>query len=616
MAPEQKHYDVFLCHSSRDKDAVEKLAYILQAKGLQPFFDSWHLVPGEPWQEGLERGLQQSRTCAVFLGSPEEAPWRDTEMRVALDQRARFGIDRVIPVLLPEVGLPKPEDLPFFLGQLKWVEFRHDLADEQAIYELICGIEGRKPVPLHHKTDVNPFRGVEPFYAAHAKYFFGREGLIQQMVDALRRSHFLALVGPPGIGKSSVVRAGLIPTLKQGALPGSPDWEVLDLTPSFHPLDQLVDQLTQLFAPTSGPVEKLRLRQTLCQDHRTLHLELQKYLKGRNSTSSVCFLIDPLENLFELAQSEPERQAFLGNLLHAAGVFWGRAVVITTLRTDLLTRLGNYYELNDYMASYRIIVPPMTEIELRQAIERPVDSTALSFDPGLVNIILRDLQGQMPTLPLLQHTLLELWKRRENGRLTTTSYVAIGQINGVFTSWAEGIYKDLSAAQQTTARRIFLRLMRGIEDRNGSPSRVRLSELLNNRIDPTDIDYVVERFASSHLLTVTRDTNDESDKFVNLAHEGLRECLRSWIEESGSTWRIQSWFEENVRNWQSHGRDASSLMRGAELAEIERWSFEHGRELNELEREFLEASLANRGPIAKKHDRIQIRYARPSRRHE
>jgi TIR domain-containing protein len=140
-------YDVFLSHSTADKPAVERLAHKLSGQGIKPFLDQWHLVPGEPWQEALEEALDQSRTCAVFVGPTGLGPWQNEEMRSALEKRVRNPAFRVIPVLLPGTHESQRENLPFFLRRLAWVDFRAGLEDEGALRHLVRGIQGMSRGP-------------------------------------------------------------------------------------------------------------------------------------------------------------------------------------------------------------------------------------------------------------------------------------------------------------------------------------------------------------------------------------------------------------------------------------------------------------------------------------
>jgi len=143
---EEIQYDVFLSHSSADKEAVEITARRLREEAqLEPFLDKWHLVPGEPWQEALEEALDQSRTCAVFLGPAGLGTWENEEMRSALEERVRDRSRRVIPVLLPGAPDPREKPLPRFLRRMTWVDFRGGLDDEVAFQRLVAGIRGVAP---------------------------------------------------------------------------------------------------------------------------------------------------------------------------------------------------------------------------------------------------------------------------------------------------------------------------------------------------------------------------------------------------------------------------------------------------------------------------------------
>ena len=144
---EQKQYDVFLSHNSKDKPAVEALARRLKERGVSVFLDKWHLIPGEPWMEALEEALDQSKTCAVFIGPEGISPWEHEEMRAAISQRVsdKDKSFRVIPVLLPEAVRGDRGRLPAFLTRSTWVEFRETLEDEEAFHRLISGIRGVPP---------------------------------------------------------------------------------------------------------------------------------------------------------------------------------------------------------------------------------------------------------------------------------------------------------------------------------------------------------------------------------------------------------------------------------------------------------------------------------------
>jgi hypothetical protein len=207
-------YDVFLSHASADKPAVEHLARKLRDERIEPFLDKWHLIPGEPWQEALEEALDQSRTCAVFLGKAL-GPWQNEEMRSALETRVRDAGFRVIPVLLPGGREPGKEELPRFLRRLTWVDFRAGLADEDAFRRLLAGIRGQAPGPgtgggggLHSLLDRGSYRCMAPArepFVQRSEYAKVRDALLAQE-DGKGRTVGIttAIHGAGGFGKTAL----------------------------------------------------------------------------------------------------------------------------------------------------------------------------------------------------------------------------------------------------------------------------------------------------------------------------------------------------------------------------------------------------------------------------
>lgn len=226
-------FDVFLSHNSREKAIIEGIAYRLRDKGIEPWLDKWYLVPGARWQGGLAEGLNLSASCAVFIGANNLGNWEWEELELAQDRAAKDKNFRLIPVLLP--GLPEPFDpsiLPPFLSTRMWVDFRRGVNDEEAFNLLVCAIRGVAPGPDDKNNliqrpggpgnDLCPYRGLQTFDETDADLFFGREGEIQRLIEKLKAARFLAVIGPSGSGKSSLVRAGLIPRLRRGDYPAAP----------------------------------------------------------------------------------------------------------------------------------------------------------------------------------------------------------------------------------------------------------------------------------------------------------------------------------------------------------------------------------------------------------
>jgi hypothetical protein len=373
-------FDVFLSHSSRDKPAVEALAHRLEDEAhLTPWLDKWHLVPGEPWQEALEQALDASRTCAVFIGPSGIGPWEHEEMRSALQTRVSRAGFRVVPVLLPGATMPERGVLPRFLSRLTWVDFRgpEGVHDAEAFHRLVAGIRAVAPGHRDRATSAglramdSPYRGLEVFDEAHARFFFGREAMTQHLVESLRTTRFLAVLGPSGSGKSSLVRAGLLPQLRTGALPGSERWGYLLFKPGAHPLHELALALGRAEPSADVLAATRRVLTSLEADERTLHLHVRLALASQPSESRCCLVVDQFEEIFTLCQERAERVRFIDNLRYAATVAEGRTVVVLTMRLDFMPQAAQYTELADILSSHQFLVSPMEEAELGRVIEEP-----------------------------------------------------------------------------------------------------------------------------------------------------------------------------------------------------------------------------------------------------
>ena len=400
---------------------VEALAHRLEDEAhLTPWLDKWHLVPGEPWQEALEQALDASRTCAVFIGPSGLGPWENEEMRSALQTRVSQTGFRVVPVLLPGATMPERGLLPRFLSRLTWVDFRgpDGLHDAEAFHRLVAGIRGVAPGHRDRATSAGrmamdaPYRGLEVFDEAHATLFFGREAMTQHLVETLRPRRFLAVLGPSGSGKSSLVRAGLLPQLRTGALPGSDQWVYLLFKPGAHPLQELALALASVEPSPDALATTRRVLTSLEADERTLHWHVRLSLANQPRDTRCCLVVDQFEEVFTLCHERSERVQFIENLRYAATIAEGRTVILLTMRLDFMPQAAQYTELADILSSHQFLVGPMEEAELRRVIEEPAHLVGLRLEEGLVDTILNDVGREPGALPLLEHALLQVWERR------------------------------------------------------------------------------------------------------------------------------------------------------------------------------------------------------------
>ena len=391
---------------------------------------------------------------------------------------------------------------------------------------------------------VCPYKGLATFGAEDAEYFFGREQLVAELVSRLVGAPLLAVVGPSGSGKSSVLRAGLLPALAGGVLPGSANW-------------------TQaLIRPGEQPLRELR--------RATRRLERER---------SGVLAVDQFEELFTVCADEAERAEFVAALVRTARDREGRCVVVLTVRADFYGRCAAYPELSRLLGANHVLVGQMSRDELRRTIERPAQRVGLTVEPELVEALLTDVDGRPGALPLLSTALLELWSGRDGSRLRLAAYARSGGVQGAVARMAEDAFVRLDPAQQAETRKLMLRL--ADEDESGAIVRRRL-ELAE--LDCERSREVVDRLADRRLLTV-------SDGAVEVAHEALlREWprLRGWLDEDVQGRRLHRRLSEAARAWDADDRDPGELYRGARLASALEWAAGHEDELNATERAFLD----------------------------
>jgi WD40 repeat protein len=436
-----------------------------------------------------------------------------------------------------------------------------------------------------------PFKGLRYYDEQDAPLFFGREQVTAELVDHLRQHRFLAVVGASGSGKSSVVRAGVVPAVRQGAIEqngqSSRDWPVHIITPGDEPLKALAATLTR-------DNESVTAMKTLLADLQAGgdSLELWLYRQMANHPGGrLLLVIDQFEELFTQCRDAEARRLFVENLVAAAkDGQQGRLSLILTLRADFYAFAVQLEPLRPLLETRQKIIGAMTPDELRQAIQKPAEAGDWHFQPGLVDTMLADVGAEAGSLPLLSHALLETWQRRQGRVMTLAGYHEAGGVRRAITRTADTVYQQLDPAQQAIARRIFLRLTELGEGTEDTRRRAHLTELLPQGETAEAVRLVLTRLADARLVT----TEEES---AEVTHEALiREwpALRQWLDDDREWLRLHRQLIEDVREWEAAGRDVDLLYRGAKLAQASEWVEQRDEELNDLEREFVQASLVER----------------------
>lgn len=443
-----------------------------------------------------------------------------------------------------------------------------------------------------------PFQGLQYFDEKDADRFFGRENLVAKIIGRLAASRFLAVIGASGSGKSSVVRAGVIPALRRGerladgSLPptDSGQWDIRILTPSAHPLDALAASLTREAESVSAITA---LRSDLLQDPDSFSLVARRML-AQNSKKHLLLVIDQFEEVFTQCRQDDERRAFIGNLLRAVDPANPQPVtILLTLRADFYTQLAFQDHLRELVSQNQEFIGAMSRDELTRAILQPAALGNWKVQEGLVEVILDDLGSEPGALPLLSHALLETWKRRRGRVLTVSGYTAAGGVRGAIAQTAETVFRQrLNPEQRPIARMIFIKLAEMGEDSLDTRRRAAFSELITRATDTSTIDAVLSILTDARLVT-TGTLEPGDTRVVEVAHEALiREwpTLRDWLNQNREGLILHRQLTEDTNDWIKLDRDSGSLYRGMRLKQTLEWVKTDSDLISLAEQEFLDAS--------------------------
>jgi WD40 repeat protein/DNA-binding SARP family transcriptional activator len=395
-----------------------------------------------------------------------------------------------------------------------------------------------------------PYKGLARFEQQDAAIFHGREALVATLVARLADTPLVAVVGPSGAGKSSVVRAGLLPALAGGVLPGSGDWPLHLLSPGEKPLRSVAPVIE---AATARPG---------------------------------VVVVDQFEELFAACGDETQRAGFIADLLGLLDRDSAPVRVVVTIRADYLGWCAAYPALASRIGDGTVLVPPMTDDEVRRAVTAPAQYAGLEVEEDLLRAVVADVRGRPGGLPLLSTALLDTWERRRGRTLTHAGYLAAGGVSGALARLADAAYARLDPAGQEAARRILVRLADTGE--GGAPVRRRVP--VEEMAAPGDqaARHALDVLVARRLVTVGEGT-------VEVAHEALLSHwprLARWLQDDEQGRALRRHLAPAARDWAASGRPDAELYRGARLASALDWTAGHAGDLNPAETEFLEASRA------------------------
>lgn len=535
---------------------------------------------------------------------------RISDWRRAKNVPAQFAaLAAVLHILIPQARRARPVPVSAGLYDLaQWQRlWERAVGDRAAASAASAAEEKHAPDEAPAVTGVCPYRGLASYRQQDARWFFGRERSTEALVAQLRAAEesggLVMLVGASGAGKSSLLNAGLVPALR-GGVPGGGagrEREVLQLVPGGDPLAEVTRRIPGLAGVLAAAREPGAKEPGTAEFAQAVREAVAVWARGGTSSAAgrPVLIVDQFEEVFTLCSDETARRTFI-HVLHAmctpadAGDP-APVLVLAGIRADFYEQCLGHPELADALQHRHMVLGPLTTAELREAVTGPAKAVGLELEPGLAELIVREVSADRPggahdagVLPLLSHALLATWQRRKAGRLTLSGYRAAGGIQGAVAATAERAWSGLDPTARTAARLLLLRLVRVSEDTQATRRRGTRRHLADESADPNKTEESLEALVHARLVTLDAEA-------VEITHEALLHAwprLRDWIDEDRNGNLLRQRLEEDGRAWESSHRDPALLYRGSRLEQARTWADSSGDTfLTRSAVEFLAASV-------------------------
>jgi WD40 repeat protein len=622
---------LFLSHAGSDTESARALAERIEScpeareHGLRVWFDKRDLLAGKGWQEQLEHALEHKSTAfAVYVGSKGIINWVESEIRVALSRARTNPAYPFIPILSHQCS--GSESLPAFARQYQGVaDVENNPEEFTKLIRAAIGAEARTPVRL---VD-DPFLGLRAFEEKDTHLFFGRDEDADKLVELLKRSRMLMVVGDSGSGKSSLVKAGLIPRFRGGSIGERQDpraegiiWHVVETRPGSNPFDSLADSVAVAARAIGRNQEDIRILRSMIRDRRPEEIA-DSLLDGAPSNSRILLVVDQFEELFTLSD-KMFRKDYVESLLHLAKRdSQAECRIVLTTRRDYYNLCHEYpdfyawFEGNEARAKFS--VHRMSDAQIRKCIERPLALAGVTGADVFVERVLSDVGDQAGELALLEMALTESWRRKGIfGNDLLRSYISLGGTAGALSNVAEGVFNRLSAVEQAIAESCFIRLVR-LGETGGTTKRIasrnefsddhwqvvqklaredcgRLVHI-GGGFEETASECDPDNQSTGNLLTKTliRGVCQESFETVELSHEALVSQwprYQAWLQAYPSLKRVHDGVIIAAKSWARASRRAKSeeLLTENRLSEASLILNNCPGWLSSQERGFIEAS--------------------------
>lgn len=503
---------------------------------------------------------------AGITGRLDTAPGQPVEAAGVTTMPTGFDVSDLAALLALTIASNEvPSDLTAVLDRA------HDLDRVEDLLRSVRQVMGSDTIGVaselvsEGRVARNPYKGLRAFQETDVADFFGREALVSRLVETVVRRPLTAVVGSSGSGKSSVVKAGLVPTVRGGALDG--DWLVAEMFPGTFPFEELEAALLRVAVDRPDG-----LMADLTADDRGMLRVIKRVLP--DDGTGLLLVIDQFEELFSLTPDEETRRLFLDNLVALASDARSRVRTVVTLRADFFDRPLDHPEFAELVHRGLVTVAMPDQDSLALMVSQPARQAGLDLEPGLITEVVRDVTEQPGGLPLMQYALTELAERSDDRTLTSAGYRESGGVLGALGQRAEEIFQGLQPSARAVAERIFLRLVTVDENADDTRRRIRRTELNALGLDRNAVDVVLQQFGSFRLLSFDRDPTTRGPT-VEVAHEALISewpRLRSWVDDQREDLLLERRLREAVVEWETSDRDPGYLLRGGRLAQFETWA--------------------------------------------
>ncbi|WP_068115629.1 WD40 repeat domain-containing serine/threonine protein kinase [Tropicimonas marinistellae] len=564
---------------------------------------------------GIAKDLVKSGHAATLVGgTPAYRPPEQLDPTAEIGPTADiFAATAVIWYTLTGTAPPPPDEVDARLDALPepwWAFFRQGLAFEagerfssvetwrSVAHDALAQVAAMEPAPGTEIGDIAaegcPYQGLASFQPEHSDRFFGREQLVDELLQRMREQRVLVVGGPSGSGKSSVVRAGLVPAVRAGKIAGGSGWRIDLITPGR-------DALSELYFALGGSDSDVGLDDFLQRP------TLARRIAGVGAQGEPRLLvIDQFEEIFTLNDSA-ERNRFIDALAALADPADSAVRIVLVIRADFYAMCATLPRLTDWITRNQVLVGPMSNSELRRAITEPARMSGYYLERSLVDTIVDGAGKEPGALPLISHALVETWARRKGTTLTLGGYQASGGVAGALSKTAEAIYEtSFDDIEREAARRLLLSLVWPGEDSSDTRRILKRSEL-DAASDADVLRRVADVLTDARLLTV-------DDRTIQITHEALLRSwprLRRWIEDSRNDLRTRLRLVQLAEDWETAGRDEEMLLRGVRLALALEWLEKNEDRVGTLERDFIQTS---RDATERREAAAAARQARARRR--